>query len=559
MEHTVNFECFSNGLSLLLVRDMAACELRLNDHIAEDFSGYRLIDMSYSGVAMVSGDGLNLGRIKSHVDIWFEKLRKTDDSSMIDWNYLTLLYVFENGCPDEIRNKMLTFHRSVPFFSFTQSKSVYVGFVDLQTKILSTKGLPSWPVRKVLADLSRGESVIDRKAYEEEIGRLAAQINSISKKVDKRKAWGTWAIAGVSIILFIWMSLAGGTENTSTLLRFSANSSLLVEYYGEWWRLSGALFLHSGIWHLLMNVVALLFIGITLEKYLGHIRYLALFAITGIMGSLASQASGLLCSIGASGSIFGFFGASVVTGWRYKKEIPSHVRIRLGGVIVALIIYNLIYGIIQPEIDNMAHIAGLLGGILFAFIFKPDVISSKDWTSSRPVVLLLALVAFSPFMVEVYVINRALTVGGVEYFPRQNYRQDQGRYTLLYPYFLRVHRLWVSKPELSNDSFRAPGIRLKVYSYLTEKEMSIEECTSTMESFLDRSSRFSTNKQYVMVARGNRWLCAEGIFRINGLDGTVAVTPIGRKLYRIDMSADRNNYQDGLKIMDIMIQSFQVY
>jgi hypothetical protein len=154
--------------------------------------------------------------------------------------------------------------------------------------------------------------------------------------------------------------------------------------------------------HLFFNSYALWIVGPQVEKLYGGAKFVLLYLVTGIAGVAASywyRPEGL--SAGASGAIFGLFGGLLVFGLRYRHHIPPFFRRAVGTGVLPVIVINLIIGFTIPAIDNTAHIAGLLSGMLLA-----AVVPFERPRSSTPAVFtvlqvgLLALVLVSFF--EVY-------------------------------------------------------------------------------------------------------------------------------------------------------------
>ena len=135
---------------------------------------------------------------------------------------------------------------------------------------------------------------------------------------------------------------------------------------GEWWRLVSAAFLHGSFLHIAFNMYVLFALGPTLERILGHGRYLALYLLAALGGGVASYAFSDLrtVSVGASGAIFGLMGALVVAGRRLKYDI-TQVLVLLG--------INAAIGFLAPGVDWRAHLGGLATGAAVAaiMVFAP--------------------------------------------------------------------------------------------------------------------------------------------------------------------------------------------
>ncbi len=137
---------------------------------------------------------------------------------------------------------------------------------------------------------------------------------------------------------------------------------------GEWWRLLTAMFLHGGMTHLLMNMFSLYIIGRPMELYFSPKSYLSLYLLTGIVGGLVSiVVHPETVAIGASGAIFGVFGALSGYFFAYRRELGEHAHQFMKDF--ALIIgINLVIGFTIPNIDVSAHAGGLVSGLIGGLI-----------------------------------------------------------------------------------------------------------------------------------------------------------------------------------------------
>jgi membrane associated rhomboid family serine protease len=129
--------------------------------------------------------------------------------------------------------------------------------------------------------------------------------------------------------------------------------------HGEWWRLFTAMFLHYSLFHIGFNMYALYVVGTPLEAVLGRLRYIALYLLAGLGGSVLSVALGPLNEVaaGASGAIFGLFGALYV--------VARHQNVSTNGIVIT-IAANLVFTFAIPNIDWRGHVGGLIVGSLVA-------------------------------------------------------------------------------------------------------------------------------------------------------------------------------------------------
>ncbi|MBB6609829.1 rhomboid family intramembrane serine protease [Pontibacter sp. Tf4] len=183
----------------------------------------------------------------------------------------------------------------------------------------------------------------------------------------------------VNVLVFACMVIAGLgfiSFESYDLYNWGGNMRPAVVTDGEWWRLLTNIFLHGGLMHLLMNIVALLFVAPLLEAMLGKYKFTFLYLLSGIMASLASiMWYSATVSIGASGAIFGLYGFLLVLLITkvFHKSINKSLLIS-AGIFIAI---NLAMGL-TGGIDNAAHIGGLMTGIILGFGYYISIYGQLD-------------------------------------------------------------------------------------------------------------------------------------------------------------------------------------
>ncbi|CAN5420467.1 hypothetical protein BH10CHL1_BH10CHL1_21970 [soil metagenome] len=191
------------------------------------------------------------------------------------------------------------------------------------------------------------------------------------------KPFWTRVLIGCNLLVFIGMIAYGyfvyhdpdGTSNSQVLIDFGAKVNMLIAQ-GQVWRLFTAMFIHIGVIHILFNLYALNSLGPMAEGFFGHPRFLAIYLLGGLFGSLASYAFSPSISAGASGAIFALIGGTTVYFLRYHSNFGTRGRAILQNMFVVIVI-NLIFGLSMPGIDNWGHIGGLVGGALVAWGLLP--------------------------------------------------------------------------------------------------------------------------------------------------------------------------------------------
>ena len=206
-------------------------------------------------------------------------------------------------------------------------------------------------------------------------------------------------LININILIFIIMAISGVhllMPTNESLLLWGANfRPLTIE--GEWWRLLTSTFIHIGIFHLLMNMYALLYIGLLLEPYLGKSRFLSAYLLSGLMGSVASLYwNELTISAGASGAIFGMYGVflAMLSTNLIEKSARKPLLISIG----VFVVYNLVNGL-KGGIDNAAHIGGLVSGAIIGYSFYPSLVKPSPKLKLITIGLLSIIIALTSFAV----------------------------------------------------------------------------------------------------------------------------------------------------------------
>lgn len=179
----------------------------------------------------------------------------------------------------------------------------------------------------------------------------------------------TIALVAINVLVFVWLSFFGMTEDGGYMLQHGAMYLPLVIEKGEYYRLITCIFLHFGFQHLMNNMMMLFFLGSVLENEMGRWKYAILYLISGVGGNVLSawydlQTGDYLISAGASGAIFGIIGALLLIALRNHGRIGN---LSSKGMLF-MVVCSLYHGFSSTGIDNMAHIGGMLTGFFLAVI-----------------------------------------------------------------------------------------------------------------------------------------------------------------------------------------------
>lgn len=170
----------------------------------------------------------------------------------------------------------------------------------------------------------------------------------------------TYGIIAINLTVYvagILLASAGAANLLADFGMWPVGIALL----GEWWRLLTAAFLHAGLLHIGFNMYVLYVLGPPLERAFGAGRFLTLYLMAALGGSVASYATSApnTLSVGASGAVFGLMAAHLVVGKRFRRDISQ---------VAILLAINVAIGFVLPNIDWRAHLGGAAVGAAIAFV-----------------------------------------------------------------------------------------------------------------------------------------------------------------------------------------------
>ncbi|MFP4598639.1 MAG: rhomboid family intramembrane serine protease [Persicimonas sp.] len=224
-----------------------------------------------------------------------------------------------------------------------------------------------------IRELPNSDEIFDGMHERQKLARIA----------QSKPATLTKAILG-SLAAYFFIELWTGAMDTQLgLLDLGANAPALIDQ-GQWFRLISANFLHQGWVHIILNGIALLFLGAMVEKLMGSWRLLLIYLAGAIGGSIGSYLLGPgVLSVGSSTAIFGLFGAFLALNLKFWHHLtpPFRQSVRWWVIIIAL---NAGLPVVVPIIDYAAHLTGFLAGGIVAYVLlipqdrpKPDQKPSK--------------------------------------------------------------------------------------------------------------------------------------------------------------------------------------
>lgn len=185
----------------------------------------------------------------------------------------------------------------------------------------------------------------------------------------RKRAWVNGGLIALNIAYFLYLEIVGSSEDTMLMLQHGAMFAPFVVDGGEYYRLLTSIFMHFGIRHIANNMLVLFILGDNMERALGSIKYLIFYLLCGVGANIVSMYLGMndpvqAVGAGASGAIFGVIGGLLYAVLVNKGRLEDLSTRQLVGVIV----FSLYFGFTSTGVDNVAHVAGLVIGIILAAV-----------------------------------------------------------------------------------------------------------------------------------------------------------------------------------------------
>ena len=280
---------------------------------------------------------------------------------------------------NKFRSKQITKTLKRNTFSLNMNiLNIYVDLGENVTELDNDDGKNLSVFVKKISDIKKNPTImtvfpdiIEKTNHDEKgielILKITEDLNtkneSKNKKMDRifssKKPIVTYIIIAICAVMFV---ISGFGFDMMKLIRYGANVGSLVKD-GEIFRLITHMFLHAGFLHIVLNMYSLYVVGPKVEDFYGKWKYILIYLFSGICGGLLSIGlSGDGIAVGASGAIFGLFGALLYFGYNYRGYIGSIIKSQ----ILPIVIYNLLIGFFIAGIDVWSHIGGLIGGMLVA-------------------------------------------------------------------------------------------------------------------------------------------------------------------------------------------------
>jgi rhomboid protease GluP len=212
-----------------------------------------------------------------------------------------------------------------------------------------------------------------------------AEQREIRIPIPQVTAAATYVLLGLIAVVFLAEVYVQQPDGSNTVLSWGAVSLASVRA-GDYYRLLTAMFLHASPAHIFFNGYALYAVGVSVERFFGHFRFLAVYFLGGLAGGIVSIAltnDPQSFSVGASGAIFAIFGAEIVFLYVNRQIFAASAQQYLRRLIILAVLNFAIdlytnVGASAVRIDIWAHFGGFVGGILLAWLMGPHYTGEQD-------------------------------------------------------------------------------------------------------------------------------------------------------------------------------------
>ncbi|MBI2810449.1 MAG: rhomboid family intramembrane serine protease [Candidatus Melainabacteria bacterium] len=324
-------------------------------------------------------------------------------------------------------------------------------------------------------------------------------------------------LIGLNIAWFVAMVCGSSLKSillpsSQVLLNWGASSASETLAAHQFWRLVTCSFVHVGIFHLGINMYVLRDIGREVEAAFGRLNFCIVYLYAAIGGALTSiLVNPLLVSAGASGAIFGVFGAMLAIVWRRPAMFPKGYLILHGKIVLCLILYTIIFSFIDKNADNAAH----FGGFVMGFIAGLCALPSADKTGKRHLKQVAATALLAVPMIGATYLSYAALAHKPEILAETHYRkavdllQDE-KYRESLPLLDQALAL---NPNNSN----AYCDRARAYSEIKEYDKAISDADSAIK-ISETNKTAHTVRANVLQKLGKYKQATDELSKVIGLD-----------------------------------------
>lgn len=382
---------YINKVDALLIQKQGFEPVINNEGHRIQYEGMRIVQKVVEGkfiiVELIDADSLSVDQVKDKLEIASKNLTQMSASTVIAFQ----VFIF-NATPDEIKLQLIRAGQMEDIYIRKYLPCVTVDLTNKEINKLYNLPIDAQGLEIALNSALHPDSCsegvsVDTGEYVNPALEKESETNYSPTRLMAKVPFFTYGLILVNVLIWLAMNiypLGKGISVQSLFTPLGAKENYLI-FSGEYWRFLTPIFLHANFQHLAMNCLSLFVFGKIIEGMYGHVKFAFIYFAAGIIGNIASFMFSPHSAVGASGSIFGLMGAL----FYFRVENPILFKRYFGNNILVMVVVNIIYGFIEPGIDNFAHIGGLVGGFFTSGIVKIKKAPNK--LLGRPVFILATI------------------------------------------------------------------------------------------------------------------------------------------------------------------------
>ncbi|HEY9777973.1 MAG TPA: rhomboid family intramembrane serine protease [Planktothrix sp.] len=310
-----------------------------------------------------------------------------------------------------------------------------------------------------------------------------------------KKPFAVQALVCINTLVFAAMAGISGIRSlfipsSQVLLHFGASSGASTIVDGEFWRIFSSAFVHIGFLHLMMNCYVIWDVGPLVEKLYGARKFITIYLGAALGAALTSlMIDPTVVSAGASGAIFGLFGALVAFFWQHREKFPLGFLKLHAKILVIFILYGIVFGALMQGVDNAAHIGGLITGFVVGLALLPVVPGELSYSTRDTLVtaaLHVCLLGFLAADCKSIAVNGAV-IGDAAYQQAVELLQKQ-RPARAMPYLNQAAALMPQVASVRRDRARALDQLGRRHEALTDCNEAIKLEPNNKTGFMVRAA-----------------------------------------------------------------------
>lgn len=336
--------------------------------------GYKKIGVNYAGVALYCKPYADICYVINVVDYNNPQESPLTTEALLSLNQSTIAFMNSKGFENVEMLTLIVTYSEYLAEDLADSRMDYWVLDSYHNQFIIPYGQPQQfdkcaDIFQKIVDELNGITAVEVKVPE------PSRRVEVTRRPSRRLFIINNLFVAINVIIFFWLESKGNTTNSYFMLDHGAFFWPSIKIHGEIYRFFTCIFIHFGFEHLLSNMIVLFFLGDNLERAIGKSKYVIIYLVTGLAGSIVSCIYYLIIdeyvlSGGASGAIFGVLGALLYVVWTNQGKLEDLSSFKL----ILFLSYSFYNGFNSTGVDNAAHVGGFFAGLVLGKLLyrKPE-------------------------------------------------------------------------------------------------------------------------------------------------------------------------------------------